>query len=417
MARSTTPRAPRSGDDAVRSGAVTSTPSFALRLVATGAGALVLFWLVLAVTLDVAGTNIGPEFALRLWPAGSGPKVALALQQLQTGDRLAASQARQLASAALLREPVSAAAARTLGLAQAASGNRAAADRSIAVAEGLSRRDLPTEYYLIQQRVERGDVAGALRHYDVALRTARESYDTLLPTLARSSAESAIRQGLLPLLAARPVWWPAYLTRLITADPAPGVLADQVRALRLSPNDPVELALLQQVLGKLTSAGAFDEAATLVPASARQGGLRDGGFEHASLYPPFDWWLSEDAHLSAVREPAPAGRTGFVLRLNADQERGGEVAHQLLALSPGAHRITGVVGDSAAAAVAAPRLEVSCARTRAQLTTLPLITQSRSANRVVGQFDVPAGCTFQWLSVVTPSAGNTSAWIGQLAID
>ena len=115
--------------------------------------AALLAWLVIGVGASVSVSGVPPELAHRAWPSGSAPEAALALERLREGARRDLDQAAALASSALLREPVSAAAARTLGLIQAAGGATGAADRSMAVAEGLSRRDLPTQYYWIQRTV------------------------------------------------------------------------------------------------------------------------------------------------------------------------------------------------------------------------------------------------------------------------
>ena len=43
----------------------------------------------------------------------------------------------------------------------------------------MSRRDLPTQLWLIEENVNRNNVPGALRHYDVALRTSLSSHELL----------------------------------------------------------------------------------------------------------------------------------------------------------------------------------------------------------------------------------------------
>lgn len=72
--------------------------------------------------------------------------------------------------------------------------------------ERLSRRNLITQLWAIEDAVARDDVAGALRHYDIALRTAPRMAEVLFPVLKSASTDPAIRTGLIRTLSGKPLW-------------------------------------------------------------------------------------------------------------------------------------------------------------------------------------------------------------------
>lgn len=69
-----------------------------------------------------------------------------------------------------------------------------------------SRRNLQTQLWAIEDAVGREDIAGALRHYDVALRTKAQSRAILYPVLASAIRDAQVRAELVRTLVSRPLW-------------------------------------------------------------------------------------------------------------------------------------------------------------------------------------------------------------------
>ena len=359
-------------------------------------------------------TRADPEGALARWPWNTAARAEQATALLTAGqDRATAARVRTLSVAALREQPLSVPALRALGVAQAITGDDGTAGRTLAFAETLSRRDLPTELWLIEDRVAQGDVAGALIHYDRALRTADTAPDLLFPVLVAASADPAVAGQLARLVAARPLWWRDYLMRLIQANPSSAGTATIVAAVRLDPGDGDERTLLSAAMTRLADAGRTDLAARLAPVA---GTLRNGGFDAQGGLVPFDWRLAEEGDLDAEIDARPDGR-GNALFLDARSGRGGHVARQLLTLAPGRYRLTGTVGDVAAGEV--PTVYLACAG------EAPVIGRFRTRAAPAGgasfaiEFAVPAGCRGQWFSIeaVAPlDAGDRRPWIDDLRI-
>ena len=359
-------------------------------------------------------TRADPAGALARWPWNAAARAEQATALLTTAqDRATAARVRALSAAALRDQPLSVRAIRALGVAQAIAGEERAAGRTMGFAETLSRRDLPTELWLIEDRVARGDVAGALVHYDRALRSADTAPDLLFPVLVAASADPAVARPLARLVATRPLWWRDYLTRLIQASPSSTGTATIVAALRLDQGDADERGLLSPAMTRLADAGRADLAARLAPVA---GTLRNGGFEAQGGLVPFEWRLAEEGDLDAEIDVRPDGR-GNALFLDARSGRGGNVARQLLTLAPGRYRLTGTAGDVAAGEV--PTIYLACAGKTTVIGRFRTRAAPTSGAPFAIDFAVPAGCGGQWLGIeaVAPiDVSDRRPWIDDLRI-
>ena len=379
----------------------------------SGLCCLFLLWVSVGSTLNIVLAQYAPAVALRWWPGGAEAKTGLAAQLLATDPAPPTlARARALAAQALGRSPALGPAASVLGLTQSATGDITRADRTFAYAERVSRHDLSTELWLIQRRVTQGDVAGALVHYDIALRTNHDAFDTLVPILVSATANAPVRDALLPYLSAHVAWASEYAERLISAGTDPDSIFVQLRAMRLSPARDADHALLAQAVERLVALNRPDLALRLIGRRSAAM-LSDGGFDGPDGFPPFDWWLRSDSDLSATRE-RPDGGVGEALHVTALAEQGGEVAHQLLLLPVGAYRFT---GDARATADKASSVTVSlaCAGQKEPLTTSKVQPPVNTA-RFAAAFRVPPGCSAQWLRISTPPATDVDLWLDNLSV-
>lgn len=361
--------------------------------------ALLLLLLSVALTMSlVLRQNSGQT--LRWWPgAEAAARRSADLLRLSPPTSNDVSAARRLATNALAKEPANAAAARDLGLVYSLQGNAAAAARAFAYAERMSRRDLPTQLALIESRVQAGDVAGALKHYDRAMRVSLESRDMLMPTLVRAAQDPVVADVLKTIVAARPNWWPRFTDALVGQSEGADAIARILVALDLNPADAEQGRQLGIGLRHMVDLGAVPQAYALYRQVRKFPGrrmplLRDGNFEAAGLLTPFEWQLTEAADRQAIREAREGAEGQFALSLYGD--RAGEVARELMVLAPGTYRLSGLAG-SVAADAPQPSVAVVCAKDAMVLTSIPLPRGAQT--RFSGNFQVPAGCTAQWLFV------------------
>lgn len=398
-------------------------PSFLRRAVAAllilAFGAVVL-WAAIGVTLTMTVGRSNPELALRWWPWGAAPKAALAARIAADVKAPPADLARaeQLAREALLREPVNVEAARALAMLRARENKLDAANRLFVYAEKLSRRDLPTQLWLIEHAVQNEDIPGALKHYDRALRTSRTAPDILLPVLVAAADDPAIVQPLVRTLAPRPHWWRQFMTLAMKDIKNGKALVSYARSLKLEMSNAEDKEYIVRVVDRLTRDRLYDDAlayygdVTGTPA-AKLGLVRNGGFEGPNTGLPFDWWLREEPGLTADMELF-GDDTHLVLR--AGRGRGGDLAKQLLVLKPGTYQISGRVGDTGQDKLEVPSIVFACVG-GASLLDRPLPFSGEEGAPFSYSFTVlKPGCQAQWLSIRAAPAAEMEAWIDGIEV-
>ncbi len=377
---------------------------------------IVLVCLSIAVTLAMVAATSSPTAVLSLWPSAAMAKSMAAWTLISDAPtQQERNAAFAMTGAALSREPVLADAASTLGAIFDLRGQGARADVAFGIAERLSRRELRAQLWFIERTVQRGDVNGALRHYDIALRTKASSGNLLLPVLVGASNDPAIRRALMAKLRENPAWRLSYLRAMLTAPPSPVAVADQIAHTGLDPAIDADRRILSDGLDHLVRTRNYRLAAAALPrAPASSSMIRNAGFEAAPALLPFDWWLNTDTDLSAYREPGQLGDGRYVLRVSSDN-RSGQFARQLVALVPGRYTLDGIAGTSGEASGAMPMITVACADTRTTLATRTPGATPRAAFAL--DFTIPlTGCAAQWISIDAPLSASVSAWVDTLRL-
>jgi len=407
--------------------------SNAWREVRWGRAALVLaaggllMWLTLALTMGMVFGRTAPEVAYRWWPYSADAQAGIAAALVRAEATPAnVERALRLSENALRREPTNVPASRTLGLVAFIQGQPSRAGRLFNYSESLSRRDVPTQLWLIEQNVNRNDIAGALLHYDRALRTSIQIRELLFPILVRASADPSTAPSLARLVGTRPNWWQAFAEQLFESSESSHAILLALDRLRLRADNEDELELIGAAIRRLVDLGDYP-AAFRVYLAVQSGGsadrlaLRNGSFEEDGQLPPFDWEFRSEPGLSAypqAREGADGRRVMFI---SGESGRGGYVARQLLLLRPGTYRIAATVGDVPPDTDARPRATVICAGTPAtQLMRMRFPRATGGGNRLSGEFTVPAtACPAQWLWIEAGSSLDSVAitpWIDSIRV-
>lgn len=355
-----------------------------------------------------------PERAHALAP-WDGRITALLSEKLSGPDATAADrqQADAMARLALRQDPTAVAAVATLGINAQVRGDTATARRIFAYSEKLSRRDLRTRLWAIEDAVARNDVPGALRNYDIALRTSRIAPDLLFHIMANAISDAEIRQALIATLAKRPAWSDQFIGYVSGNGPdarATASLFEAVhrRGIVLPAGSPAAL------IGRLLSEGHTDDAwrfyAAIMPGVDRRA-ARDPGFTANLTSPtPFDWQPITDSGVSATIQ---RGEQGGIFDFAVPPNLGGPLLRQTQLLPPGDYAIEGRSIGIDQADGALPYWALTCAEGR-ELGRVTVPNSAQANGRFAGRFTVPAGCPVQQLQLVARPSEALSGLTGQI---
>lgn len=364
-----------------------------------GAGVAMLAVTVL-VTLAGLLRGSDPATAHRIVPFDARAAAAIAYQGATTVPEKWARW-DSLAAQALRRDPTAVLAAVSRGIIAGQRGDAASSSRWFRYSDRLSRRDLTTQLWFIEQRVQAGDVRGALARYDVALRASPSASPLLYPILAQAASTPAVAVALNTLLRSRPAWGTSFIDHLIQrsndARTIVGVTSGVIN------HDPVNgERQLTALIARLVSAGQYDLAWRAYldfgrPKSGESMVVHDGSFASPAPISAFEWIYADPVPLSPER-----GLEGerSVLYLPANPDRDGVTARQLVRFPGGGRwRLGALTGFSEQSAADAPRLTLRCATTPNQLLIdLPFLPSS-SRSALAGDFTVSESCRYAWLSI------------------
>lgn len=288
------------------------------------------------------------------WAGGQKYAATAALSYVTNVEEPPFGEIERLSREGLRRKTLNPTALALLGLAQEAHGADAGATRLFKVAQRVSRRDVLTHFALVNRFAAKGNLAGALDHYDLALRTNNSAVELMVPILGNAIRDLRIQKGFADLVRQRPPWLLLVLDNMSSTTPFPDELAKSlVLAGGLPPSAPypeIEQRLLARVLAKDGPAAA--RAYFLSLAKARVSDLSTLGFDARTTDPkfaPLTWTESEDPNASGafVRQGAT-----FALEGSAAPNVSGVLASRTMFLPAGNYRVAArskVEGDRGAA--------------------------------------------------------------------
>ena len=337
-----------------------------------------------------------PVLAARLAPRDARIAAAAARASIATPADIQTPAIDRLVNAALSRDVTLPSAIELRALRFETAGNGGRAERLFALSDAISRRSLPTRLWLIQRSVDRGDVAGALGNFDIALRTSNAAPDILFPVLAGATSDPTLVAPIARILD-RPSDWRAMFLNFAIGE---GGAAAGINRVVMEMRDRKAITDNQiddRLVGQLVSEHAYRQARRVHEAFHPRSGsaalVSDPDFTNPELGFPFGWGLSESGSASAARDMVD-GRAA--LTFQASPGGGGQVATQLLMLTSGPYRIstrTAAAADSSSP----PFWTLTCGRPNGK--QIALVDQPAEKGAVAyTDFTVPAGCDAQWLA-------------------
>ena len=319
-----------------------------------------------------------------------------------------------LADRAVLADPTAAEALTVLGSQAQLRGDAKRAARIFYYSTLISRRELRPQLWAIEEAVTRGDIAGALRNYDIALRTSNDAERILFPTLVAGLAEPKIRAALQPILATDPVWGDRFVAFAANSGVEPeGTIAlfQEGQGTRLDQDENLRASLVNSLVAQGKQNEAWDYYRSFHP-NARRDESRDPFFAvEARDRAVFDWQAASDPRISAaiLRQRNNVG----VLDFSVPPSVSGELVRQGQLLPAGRYRIEGTSEGIDQKEDSRPYWLLTCEDGRS-LGRVQLSNSEENGGRFFGHFIVPHDCKAQTLSLIARSTDDIMGINGQI---
>jgi hypothetical protein len=371
-----------------------SRPEWALRgCLAVGALALGAVSIMQALGFVVAGTDPSSGYALA--PGDGRIAGRYAERQIAETGKWQPRTAL-IARNALVDEPIAPAALTAMAIEAQLRSQPGDARRLLVHSDRLSRRNLGTRLLMIEDAVSRGNIVDALYHYDVALRTSRNAFDTLFPVLSSALGDPAIVPAMADLLVKQPPWGESFLRYVLTSpaelDPLASLFNALIdRGLRVPGDVMAKLVDTFATRGAVANAWSFygRSRTRLDPRRSRD---PDFSAQHSDST-IFDWTpvLSEAGIAASIQRTADGG----VFEFSAAPTVGGIVLQQMQVLPAGRYRLRGQTADINQSSSARPYWALVCTDAR-EIGRVDL----DAAGRFDGVFDVRDDCPAQLLRLI-----------------
>jgi hypothetical protein len=338
-----------------------------------------------------------PGAAARVWP--NHPDVAISQGMTAIG---AAAHRGKPADAAALSKIARAAAKAPLapepflvrGVQAQVAGDAGTAQRAFLAAEWRDPRSLAARYFLADTYFRSGDARHGLPEFAALARLAPDGTVKVAPFVATYASDRANWPMLRALFRSDPPLQDVVLGTLA----GNAANAEAILALADAEHRNAASPWLPSLLEKLIAAGQYRQARAVWAnvAHVRTGTdalLFDPRFSNKNAPPPFTWALTSSAVGMAERQ---AGGRLHVIFYGQDQ---GVLARQLLVLAPGAYRLAMHVagGGSHRSSL---RWTLTCAGAASPTAEARL----DSLGSRPWTFQVPPGCTAQWLDLIGSSS-------------
>lgn len=384
-----------------------------IRLVLAGAAGWIGYFSVMQ-SLAVVLPDDQLERAYSLAP-NNGRIAARLSERLSGPESTSADRARavRMAKAALQHDATAVEAVATLGLDALVRGDEASAKRMFAYSQILSRRDLRTQLWAIEDAVAREDIAGALKHYDIALRTKKNAPELLYPVLAGAVTDPVVRTGLTEVLEKKPLWADSFVDYAARNSSDPQATAALFRGLQRT-QFPVSQNASNALIDVLIARNRLNDAwsyYSIIREGVERQKSRDSRFT-AMLESPslFDWMPINSTGISTAIQP---DAHGGVFDFAVSPSTGGLLLQQLQMLPRGDYLLQGHSTGVDQPPDSRPYWTLSC-RDGRELGRLNLPNSSEVGGHFAGRFTVPPDCPAQVLAFLTRSSNEITGVAGQI---
>lgn len=400
-----------------RSGVRLGMPS--RRTLIAGVATLAIAGFATCKTIGNVFAERAPQFALRLDPGNALALANLADRRFSAAPARSADVAEPLARRSLRAQGLNPGALRTLGYVAEVrkAPKRATALMEMSIAQ--SRRDRGAQLWMIEHAVQNDNVAGALRNYDVALRTSRANAELLYPILTGALDDAAIRTAFIPYVRARPVWMQGFLAHAISNSAHPERIAAMLLQTSGALADPRNGEINERLIERLIAQGSSEAARRVYLATPGRSAAR---LTSPALDPrdtsqrdgTLGWRLTIEANRQAVLDIGTGGAP--MLHVETSAGNSGRVAEKLLFLPSGRYAFAASTEQAQLGEEGALQWRLICV---AGAASREIWATRAKAGPLAATFDIPSGCPHQSLTldiVGSEAMPAASADIGGIAV-
>lgn len=322
--------------------------------------------------------------------------------------------AMRLAHKALGRDATAVPAVVVLGLYSGVVDEAKISDAWFEYSQALSRRDLPTQLYFIENAVAAGDVTEALRHYDTAFRVSESIRSTLYPILESAVADAPVRTALARTLASKPLWAEGFMEDIVGRGPdfpAAAQLFVDVRRLNGAIPPDTEAALLSNLISRRDVISAWRYYVSTRPAAAHVI-VRNQTFDPRRVgNTPFDWQISS---ANGVIADLDTDDRGGVLDYRLPPTVAAVVVQQMIVAPAGRYRLGSVVEAVSQSLGSGPYWDLKCSDGRS-IGRLEIGGPISNRRKFSADLNIPPDCNAQILSLMVRSSDDIQGASGRIA--
>jgi hypothetical protein len=290
------------------------------------------------------------------------------------------------------------------------------ADRFLSHALRRNARSRVARLFMLELSLRRGDVKRAIADMTILSRLMPNIEGVFVPELARMAQEPKIRPTLRQMLQSDPRMLELVLNHLATKGNNPELVLQLAGNLRTASGEAGDWR--QALMEALVTQGKVARARQLWAdfggaAGSRDNLIYDGDFEGRPGLPPFNWRLSSSNTGVAEMDKGKTLEVEYYGRADS------ELASQLLALAPGAYRLSFRAEGDLKGPAHRIIWRVQCLDGKTTLLELPLANITYAGRNIATTFTVPASCSGQWLKLIgepTEFPKNESVSIRNLKI-
>ncbi|MEL6531061.1 MAG: hypothetical protein AAFQ27_13950 [Pseudomonadota bacterium] len=300
--------------------------------------------------------------------------------------------------------PINAPAFRLYGLASAANADLPGVREQMAVSERMERRDAAAQLWLIEDAVERNDVARALRHYDTALRIEESTRAVLYPVLTDALESGVIRERFVPYMESRPPWLESFLRFAVSNTKNPVAIAELAKLSGGFPKGSAYSSLDRELLTQLVASEDYGDAVAHFRRieGAEESVASDLQLTAASTseaYSPVTW---QPFSIEGIEPFVLASAEGDgLVEIEAELQSGytGPVARKLVALKPGRYTMSAKFRAERFGTQDQASWRVVCAGAQDGEALVNEVFDLAEEMEVDARFTVPADCPAQLVLV------------------
>ena len=347
-------------------------------------------WIVGASGLARTLQSDAPDRAMAIWPWNASAAAKKAETLIARADTKTTGAIQDLARRTLTLDASQPLGYTGLAFAADMSGDVHRARTLLNVSERMSRRNLLTQLWLLESAVQAGNIAGALRHFDVALRVSQDAQGLLFPVLTSAISDKNIQEPLAVLLRKQPLWRDAFLRHAAaTANPM-----DVVALFARNVGLPIPTDARQRLVERLIEAGRTPEAYAIAGGQGTESRI-DLATDSGRLA-PFDWSVMATDLTDASRDPGSGA-----LHASTRATSGQTAAARVLALAPDRYRLVTRGSVRSDSGQGTSSWSMTCIG-GATIAHVALPTDGAAA----AMFTVPARCEFQQFNLALIAATN-----------